>query len=158
MSLQDKLKSGTASLPHHVAEIAATLPPHLKALVEALPERLMNVVASAPVYSGRRSGADLLTQHVFPVSHRSLEVWPIPWQHVNGKAIAPTVVYFAVGYSKLVAAPLLMGGQRGAAGQYPASSDVPDGERQSPKVLTRAPSTMATLSAHATGIRRARHD
>ena len=60
MSLRETLNAGTATLPAHLAEVAAALPPHLRALVEALPGRLMDVLATAPVYSERRSGAELV--------------------------------------------------------------------------------------------------
>lgn len=115
MSLHDKWTAATAILPQHLADVTETLPPHLKALVEALPKRLVDVLARVPVYSDRRCGAALLTHHVFPVSHRSLEVWPVPWQHVNNKAIALTVVLFAVAYARLECAPVIMGGRRHVA-------------------------------------------
>ncbi len=118
-SLSNKLLAGAADLPGHLAEVVAPLSPDLKQLVEQLPERLMDVAANAPVYLDRRSAAALLTRYVFPVSHRSLEVWRVPWQHVNGKAIGLTVVLLAVGYAKLAAAPVIMGG-RGAASEHHA--------------------------------------
>jgi hypothetical protein len=120
MSLRDTLNAGSATLPPHLAAVAAALPPHLRTLVEALPERLMDVVATAPVYSERRSGAELVKQHVIPVSHRSLEAWPLPWQHVNGKAVTPTIALLAVAYEKLVAAPVIMGGRRSQTHQSAA--------------------------------------
>ena len=66
----------------------------------------------------RRTAANLVTQYFFPVSHRSLESWPLPTRLVNGKAISPTVEVFKVAYLKLVAAPLIMGGRHGGAGQH----------------------------------------
>ena len=50
MSRRETLNAGTATLPAHLAEVAATLPPHLQALAKALPGRLMDVLATAPVY------------------------------------------------------------------------------------------------------------
>jgi len=120
MSPPSRLLAETTVLPRQLAEVAATLPPHLKALVEALPRRLVDVLASVPVYSDRRSGAILLTRYLFPVSHRSLETWPLPWQHANGRSITPTVVLFAVGHAKLDAAPVIMGGRRAAEEQFAA--------------------------------------
>ena len=115
MSLHNKPRTETAALPPHLAEVVATLPPQLKALVEALPRYLVDVLANTPVYSDRRSGADLLEQYLYPVSHRTLEVWPVLWRHVNGKAITLTVVLFAVGYARLSSAPVIMGGHRPAS-------------------------------------------
>jgi hypothetical protein len=118
MSVHNKLQASAAVLPPHLADVTETLPPHLRALVDALPKRLVDVAANAAIYSDRRSGADLLTRHVFPVSYRSLEVWPVPWQHVNGKAIAITLALLAVGYAKLIAAPVIMGGKHQAVEQH----------------------------------------
>jgi hypothetical protein len=62
--------------------------------------------------SDRPAGAASVSHHIMPVSHRSLESWPLPWQHVHGKAITPTIALFALAYSKLKAAPVVMGGRR----------------------------------------------
>jgi hypothetical protein len=77
-----------------------------------LPSVLQEVVAQHPPNVDRRTGAGLVTRHIFPVSHRSLEAWPLPTRHVNGKALIPTVVLFEVAYAKLTAAPVIMGGRR----------------------------------------------
>ena len=120
MSLCETLSAKTAALPPHLAEVVAGLPHHLRALVEALPGRLMDVLATAPVYSERRSGAGLVRQHVIPVSHRSLEAWPLPWQRANGRAVTPTIALFAVAYDKLASAPVVMGGRRSQTHQSAA--------------------------------------
>ena len=86
--------------------ISANLPPHLQ-----------DALASSPTNVDRRTGAALVTQHLFPVSHRSLEAWPLPTRRVNGKAIIPTAKLFEAAYAKLAAAPVVMGGRRnGRAG------------------------------------------
>ena len=113
--MQSHSKATHSTLPPHLDEVVAELPPSLIELVRKLPPRLMDVLADAPVYVDRRTGAELLTHVVIPVSHRSLEAWPLPWQHANGKALCPTVAMFAMAYSKLVAAPVIMGGRRGEA-------------------------------------------
>jgi hypothetical protein len=81
-------------------------------LYETLPSHLREVLATSPVNVDRRVGAELVTRHFFPVSHRSLEVWPLPVRHVNGRAIIPTAALFEIAYSKLSAAPVVMGGRR----------------------------------------------
>jgi hypothetical protein len=100
------------TLPPHLAEIAATLPADLQELLAALPPRLVAVAAAGPVYVERRTGADSVTQHVTPVSHRTLESWPLPWWRVNGKATTLLIVLLAVAYSKLASAPMVMSGRR----------------------------------------------
>ncbi len=77
-----------------------------------LPPHLLEVLAAQPATVDRRSGADLITRHLFPVSHRSLEAWPLPTRHVNGKAVIQTSVLFELAYAKLAAAPIIMGGRR----------------------------------------------
>ena len=51
--------------------------------------------------------------HLFPVSHRSLEVWRLPWMRANGYAVTLTIAFVAVAYEKFSAAPFVMGGRRG---------------------------------------------
>ena len=75
---------------------------------------LLDVVASQPANVDRRTGAELITRHLFPVSHRSLEAWPLPTRHVNGRAVIPTSKLFELAYAKLSAAPIVMAGRRPA--------------------------------------------
>lgn len=118
--LREMSKTGRAPLPPHLAELAATLPSDLRALIDELPQRLVDVLATAPAYSDRRSGARLVSHNIVPVSYRSLETWPLPWQHANGRAVTPTVALFAVAYGKLTAAPVVMGGRHPLAERRPA--------------------------------------
>ncbi len=85
-----------------------------------LPPELQEVLAQQPPNIDRRKGADLITRHLFPVSHRSLEAWPLPTRHVNGKAVIPTASLLEVAYAKLTAAPVIMGGKRSALEQRAA--------------------------------------
>ncbi|MCB4825569.1 hypothetical protein [Roseicella aerolata] len=71
-------------------------------------------LAALPVRVDRRAGAELVTKHFFPVSHRSLEVWPLTWRHINGKALCETEELVAVARAKLKAATPIRGGRRGA--------------------------------------------
>jgi hypothetical protein len=79
-----------------------------------LPEYLLEVLAGAPINVDRSLGAELVTKHIFPVRRRSLEAWPLPTRHVNGKAITSTETLLKVAYAKLMAAPITMGGKRGS--------------------------------------------
>lgn len=65
-----------------------------------------------PTRVDRKTGAELVTQHLFPVSHRTIEAWPLVWRHVNGKAVVETAELFAFAQSKLDAAPPIRGGRR----------------------------------------------
>jgi hypothetical protein len=117
MSLRQILVAEAAKLPPHLAELADVLPPDLRGLVYELPPRLIEIAAEAPAYVDRRAGAALLTQYVTPVSRRTLEVWRVPWWHVDNKAITLLIALFAVAYAKLAAAPMIMGGRRSAIEQ-----------------------------------------
>jgi hypothetical protein len=75
--------------------------------VAALPD-----FSALPRFADRRTGAELLRRFYFPVSPRSLEVWPLTWRHVNGKAIVSTAELFAVAETRLAAAPPIRGGKR----------------------------------------------
>jgi hypothetical protein len=120
MSLRDILAAEPAKLPPHLAELTNMLPPDLRKLVDALPPRLVEVAAEAPAYVDRRAGAALLTRHLTPVSRRTLEVWRVPWWHVDNKAVTLLIALFAVGNAKLASAPMIMGGRRGTAAQQAA--------------------------------------
>ena len=65
-----------------------------------------------PARVDRKVGAELVTRYFFPVSHRSIEAWPLAWRHVNGKALAETAELFAFAQSKLDAASPIRGGRR----------------------------------------------
>ena len=69
-------------------------------------------IPDLPARVDRGMGAGLVTMHFFPVSPRTLEAWPLTWQHVNGKAVCETAELFAVAQSKLDAAPPIRGGRR----------------------------------------------
>jgi hypothetical protein len=88
------------------------LPNPINPDIVQLPADLHEVLARQPPNVDRRTGAALVTNHFFPVSHRSLEAWGLPTRHVNGKAIVPTAALFAKAYAKLHAAPIVEGTRR----------------------------------------------
>jgi hypothetical protein len=55
----------------------------------ALPQYILDLLSDLPANVDRRTGADLITQHLFPVSYRSLEAWPLPL--VAGSSVATVV-------------------------------------------------------------------
>ena len=68
--------------------------------------------ANLPVLLDRRRAAAFLSRHYFPVSHRSLEAWPLPLRPVNGRALYLTADLIAEAERRIAAAPVLMGGRR----------------------------------------------
>jgi hypothetical protein len=72
-------------------------------------------LSTLPARVDRKAGAELVTRHYFPVSPRTLEIWPLDWRHVNGRAVCETAELFAVALAKLDAAPLVRTSRRQAA-------------------------------------------
>ncbi len=63
-------------------------------------------------FVNRRQGAQFLSERFFPVSHRTLESWPLAWRHVNGHAVCELAELVAVAEAKLAAAaPIRSGSQ-----------------------------------------------
>jgi len=80
-----------------------------------LPTELLKIITTLPPRMTRRRAAEELERHLGVVtSYRTLEKWPLPVQHVCGKALIPTLRLFEVGHSKLVDAPVVMGGRSSA--------------------------------------------
>jgi hypothetical protein len=109
------VQSRIAGLPPDVQTLIENLPADLKQMVEQLPDHLWEVVEQLPPYVDRRQGASIVSQNVVKTSHRSLEVWPLPWRQGNGRATTPPAVLLAVAYNKLIASPVVMGGRRASA-------------------------------------------
>ena len=63
-----------------------------------------------PTRMDRRMAAAVISRHYFPISHRTLETWPIGWRVVNGKALAETQEILAFAARKLATAPFIRGG------------------------------------------------
>ena len=64
-----------------------------------------------PARIDRKRGATLVTERFFPISHRTLEKWPLTWRHVNGRATCETTELLAMAQARLDAAPPLLGGK-----------------------------------------------
>jgi hypothetical protein len=62
-------------------------------------------LSTLPRRVDRKTGAELVKQHYFPVTPRSLELWPLDWLLVNGKGVCETADLFRVAQAKLDAAP-----------------------------------------------------
>jgi hypothetical protein len=60
----------------------------------------------------RRQAADLLGAHFFPVSPRTLEVWPLGVTRVNNRALIDTAELLAEARRRLDAAPRIRSGRR----------------------------------------------
>jgi len=69
-------------------------------------------LSNLPKRVDRLTAAHLITQFYFPISHRTLERWPIGWRIVNGRAIADVAELFAEAECRLHASPPIIGGAR----------------------------------------------
>jgi len=65
-----------------------------------LPDDLLDVVAQQPAKIDRRTGAALVTAHVFPTTPHTVKSWELPWEYPNGRAVASPATYLAYAYRK----------------------------------------------------------
>jgi hypothetical protein len=83
-----------------------------------LPSSLLEIISKLPPKLPRKRISEELLQNLgIVVSPRTLERWPLSVQIVCGKAIAPTVQAFEIGYAKLLEAPVILSGQRNPKSQ-----------------------------------------
>ena len=59
----------------------------------------------------RRLAAQVVSDHFFPVSPRTLERWPLTWRRINGRALADTEELLAEAQRRVDAASAIRGGQ-----------------------------------------------
>lgn len=67
------------------------------------------VAGRLPVRVGRKAAAEIVTDRFFPVSHRTLERWPLRWRRVNGRALVETADLLAEAQRRVDEAPQIMG-------------------------------------------------
>lgn len=65
-----------------------------------------------PVRVCRRMAAQIVTVNFFPVSHRTLERWPLKWKRVNGRALVETEELLVEAQRRVDEAPNVMGGHQ----------------------------------------------
>jgi hypothetical protein len=64
-----------------------------------------------PRYGDRKLLARLHTYYLGPLSHRTLEAWPLDWRIVNGRAVASVLQFFAEAQRRFDSAPVVRGGR-----------------------------------------------
>ena len=70
-----------------------------------------DILGVLPARLDRRAGAALISQHLFPISPRTLERWPVTWRRINGKALVDTSELLAEAQRRVDIAPAIRGGQ-----------------------------------------------
>jgi hypothetical protein len=63
-------------------------------------------------YGDRHQLAEIHHRYFGPLSARSLEVWPLPWRRVNGRAVTDVRAFLAEAERRFNDAPVVMGGRR----------------------------------------------
>jgi hypothetical protein len=64
-----------------------------------------------PIRHGSRAQlADIHCYYYGPISHRTLERWPLRWRKVNGRAVADVREFLSEAERRFRAAPVVMGG------------------------------------------------
>jgi hypothetical protein len=76
-----------------------------------LPEYIANELPNLPRHGDRKTLALIITKFIFPVSRRTLEVWPLKWRRVNGHAVAATDEALAHAWRKFESAPATLSGR-----------------------------------------------
>jgi hypothetical protein len=92
-----------------------------------LPDYILSELPNLPHHGDRKTLAPIITKLVFPVSHRSLEVWPLRWRFVNGHALAETYEALAHAWRKFNSATVIMRGRgrsRATRRTKPSQTDV----------------------------------
>jgi hypothetical protein len=100
-------------MPHKPSSLDTSPPSPL----DVLPESLRAELPSLPRFADRRALAPIISRLLFPVSHRTLEVWPLRWRLVNGRAVTDVAEALALAYRKFAAAPVVIGGPRPVDGE-----------------------------------------
>jgi len=68
-----------------------------------------------PIQHGSREQlADIHRYYFGPISHRTLERWPLRWRKVNGRAVADVREFLTEAERRFREAPVVMGGQQAA--------------------------------------------
>ena len=70
-----------------------------------LPMWLREVIARLPAYIDDKRGAQVVSEHLFEISHRTVEIWPLPTRHINGRAMHPTVAVLREAWRRVNAEP-----------------------------------------------------
>jgi hypothetical protein len=65
-----------------------------------------------PRFGTRAQLAEIHTKYFGPISHRTLEAWPLAWRMVNGRAVTSVQEFIEEAERRFNAAPIIRGGRR----------------------------------------------
>jgi integrase len=103
-----------------------------------LPEPLQLVCLTLPAFVSRRAGAAAVSRHLYHVSHRSLERWPLPTRRANGRAVVQTAELFCIAYERLNGAPATRSGRHQPAAETTGRAPPPQWGVEQTRVLAPA--------------------
>lgn len=69
----------------------------------------MSDLLNLPRRLDRRLAAQVLSEHFFPISPRTLERWPLKWKRINGRALVETSELLAEAQRRVDEAPAIHG-------------------------------------------------
>ena len=69
------------------------------------------ILKGLPARVDRQSGAALISFHLFPISPRTLERWPVTWRRINGRALVETYELLVEAQRRADSAPAIRGGR-----------------------------------------------
>ena len=65
-----------------------------------------------PVRVDRKLAADIVTRLYFPISHRTVERWPLTWRRLNGRNLVDTSELLAEAQRRVENCAAIRGGVR----------------------------------------------
>jgi hypothetical protein len=83
-------------------------------LPEDLRPLFLQVLQDLPAFPDRKTAAQVWTDRVHPMSPRTLEALPLRTRRLNGKGCLEARQFVEYGFRRLVEAPAIVGGRRGA--------------------------------------------
>ena len=69
-------------------------------------------VRDLPVRVHRKLAAEIVSARYFPISHRTLERWPLTWRRLNGRALVDTDELLAEAHRRVEESAAVRGGGR----------------------------------------------
>ena len=80
--------------------------------MEKINANIDTVERTLPVRLDRRLAAKIVSERFFPISHRTLERWPLAWRRLNGRALVDTHELLAEAQRRVEDSAATRGGAR----------------------------------------------
>lgn len=80
-----------------------------------LPVRLRDLLATLPEYIDDKHAAQIVSQHCFVISPRTIEIWPVAGRYINGSVRRRTADLLREAWHRIAEAPVRPRGRRPVA-------------------------------------------